>query len=268
MKFSLKNSIKNVLRNVSVGMLAVIMLAACGGGGGSPGTGVQSRYDIALATNTPTVVYGGVNTKMTIKLSGSCGTGGNACDNLIGKEIALSFSNSSAVTFTPSTVITNADGEAQVTISAASANVAEVVQITASVKLTGYDYSRTISLGVNNAVDRTITAADDQFISDLGKLKNCTDYQTFIVNVKNRNGVLQDNAQVSIQSSTQAEGGVKDLGVLKNLGRVWWIQARPALALCDETGTTPVIGDVMFNVLPGDGSLPYVIGYRVQYTAK
>ncbi|MEO6353917.1 MAG: hypothetical protein ABIO19_15630, partial [Burkholderiaceae bacterium] len=185
-----------------------------------------------------------------------------------GQEINLSSSNPSAVSFAPSTVLTNADGEAQVTVSAASADVAGVVKITASVRLTNYDYSRTISLGVNNTIDRTITVADDQFITNLGKLKNCTDYQIFIINVKNRNGVLQGNSQVSIRQTSQAEGGVKDLGVLNNLGRVWWIQARPELAFCDDTGTTPVIGDVMFDVLPGDGSLPYTIGYRVQYTAK
>lgn len=268
MRLSLRLSTKKLLLNMSVGVLAAIMLTGCGGGGGSPGAGPLARYDINLATNSSTVIFGGVNTKMTIKLSGSCGTGGSACDNLVGQKIDLSFSNPSAVVFTPSTIITDANGEAQVTVSAASSDVAEVVQITASVKLTGYDYSRTISLGVNNAVDRTITAADDQFISDLGKLKNCTDYQTFIVNVKNRNGVLQDNAQVSIKSIAQAEGSIKDLGVLKNLGHVWWIQARPALALCDDTGATPVVGDVIFNVLPGDGSAPYSIGYRVQYTAK
>ncbi|WP_035625515.1 hypothetical protein [Herminiimonas sp. CN] len=268
MRFGLKGNSEHAFRNIAAELCAAIMLAACGGGGGSPGTGPLARYDISLATNSSTVVFGGVNTRMTIKLSGSCGTGGNACDNLVGREIAISSSNPSAVSFTPSTVITNADGEAQVTVSAASVDVAGVVQITATTKLTGYDYSRTISLGVNNAVDRTITAADDQFVVDMGTLKSCTDYQTFIINVKNRNGVLQDNAQVNIQSITQAEGGVKDLGVLQSLGHVWWIQARPALALCDDKGVTPVVGDVMFNVLPGDGSAPYSIGYRVRYTAK
>ena len=121
---------------------------------------------------------------------------------------------------------------------------------------------------VNAQVDRTITQADDHFSQVLDQGKDCSNYQTFIVNVKNPSGVLQTNSTISIASASLAEAGLKDLGVFPDLGRVWLLQVRAPILTCSDTGATANVGTVDFSVLPGDGSAAYSVGYRLTYKSK
>ncbi|MGB7481796.1 MAG: hypothetical protein WA924_15830 [Burkholderiaceae bacterium] len=244
------------------------VLTACGGGGGDPGTGPLSNYSVNLSMDKTSVIYGGTNVLMAVKLSGNCGSGSSACDSVSGKVVALSTSKAGALSFTPATVITDSTGAALVTVTAASPDVSGIVDIRASVNLTGYEYSRSISVGVNNLVDRTITTADDRISTILGKLASCTDLRTYIVNVKNRSGVLQGNSVVTVAQDDFSDVGLKDLGLIKDLGRVWMLQVRPNMALCDASGAVRAPREVWFDVAPGDGSASYFVGYNFEYTTR
>lgn len=264
-------------------ILSVAAVTACGGGGGDPGssnaTATANRFTLSMVTRPTTSVFlGGTNTTAYISLAKTCtdtACGNLPLDNVSGQVVTLTSSDPTAVTFSPATAVTDSEGNAQIVISSASRDVSGLVNITASAKLSGHTYTRAVALRVNSDVDRTITTADDSFFQVLDQTKDCSNYQTFIVNVKNPAGVLQNNSEISIDSisfegsgSTAvplAEAGLKDLGVFNNLGRVWLLQVRPPALTCSESGTTTKIGDVIFSVSPGDGSAPYSIGYKIQF---
>lgn len=178
MKFGLKNSSTKMLLNIGAGTLAAIMLTACGGGGGDPGasnaTAVASRYTVNLIPKTNSAVFGGNDITADISVFNNCvetiitedsGSGvksttirapiqsdcGNLpLDTVVGKVVTVSSSNPAAVTFTQVNVITDKDGTAQVTISAANSNFSGIVEITASVTLSGHTYSASpVSINVN-----------------------------------------------------------------------------------------------------------------------
>ncbi|MGV8891936.1 MAG: hypothetical protein ACOH2K_03110 [Burkholderiaceae bacterium] len=55
MRFGLKNSAKNILRNAATGVLVAILVSACGGGGGSPGAIGGAGTDPIAVTVVPTI---------------------------------------------------------------------------------------------------------------------------------------------------------------------------------------------------------------------
>jgi hypothetical protein len=280
----IKNS--SVAKLAGVTMLGVIGLAACGGGGGDPGASnsaaAANRFTLSLLTRpTTSVFFGGSNTTAYVSLVKSCTTncGNVPLDNVAGQVVTLTSSDPSAVTFSPSTAVTDSEGNAQIVISSASRNVSGLIQLTASATLSGTTYSRNAALRVNAEVDRTISQADDTFFQVLDKTKDCSNYETLVINVKNPAGVIQNNSTVTLASiSTEtdstgaviplAEAGFKDLGLFSNLGRVWLLQIRPPELTCLATGSTAKIGDVTFRVSPGDGSPAYSIGYKIKFNSK
>jgi hypothetical protein len=264
-----------------------LAIAGCGGGGGDSGTtnasAVANRYTVNLAT-TPnsTVFFGGNNITANISLVNNCAstttsssttTTTSACgtvplDSVAGKTVTISSSNPAALTFSPSTVITDASGNAQVNISAAGVNVSGVVQVTASATLSGNTYSASpVSVAVNNQVDRTITSADSGSFQIVDFTKNCQDFKTYIINVQNANGTISSNSVVT-GSAVSAEIGGKQLGVFPGLGNVWLIQVRPPVATCLTSGATPQTGQATFSADPGDGTTPYQFGFRINFNTK
>lgn len=266
-----------------LGMCLALLTASCGGGGGDPGTSTSSivanRFNVALTTRpSPSVFYSGSNTTAYVQLTRTCS--GTSCgsmpiEDVGGQVVTLTASDSSALTFTPSTAITDSEGKAQFTISAASRSVSGLVNVTAKVTLSGHDYTRTVALNVNNQVDKTISAEDDNTFQVIDVSTDCSNYPTFIVNVKDRSDKIQDNSSVSVAAVTTdssgnflAEAGIKDLGLFTDLGRVWLLQVRPPnppSAQCTESGKTTQVGGVVFSVTPGDGTAAYEVGYEIKY---
>jgi hypothetical protein len=284
-KSMLRRTIPN-LNNRIIGLFGVclaLFLAGCGGGGGDPGssnsTAVASRYNVALVTRPATsVFYGGSNTTAYVTLTKTCS--GESCGSLpteavVGQVVTFSSNDPSAVIFNPTSVITDSEGKAQVSVSAASRSASAQINITATVSISGINYSRTVALNVNNQVNRTLSAEDHNTSQVLDTSTDCSNYPTFIVNVKDRLGNIQENSEITVDSinfngagDPLIEAAAQDLGVFTDLGRVWVLQVRPPnppSAQCSESGQTTQVGEVIFNVEPGDGSAAYKVGYELKY---
>jgi hypothetical protein len=260
-------------------------IAGCGGGGGDSGStnaaAVANRYRVNLAT-TPnsTVFFGGNNITANISLVNNCAStttsttttisacGTSPLDSVAGKTVTISSSSPAALTFSPSTVITDASGNAQVSISATGVNFSGTVQVTASATLSGNNYSASpVAVAVNNQVDRTITSADSGGFQIVDFTKDCQAFKTYIINVQNANGTISSNSVVT-GSAISAEFGLKDINVFPGLGNVWLIQVRPPAATCLTSGATPQIGEVTFTADPRDGTTPYQFGFRINFNTK
>jgi len=269
---SIKSSGRHAFRMLMSAILSMI-LASCGGGGGEPGSGTPAgRFSISLASDSSSVFFGGSNAIVTISLKNNCTgtTGTSVCStssDVSGQVINLSSDVSSAVTFSPSIAITDKDGNAQVTIASASTDVSGIVNIIATATLSGFNYSGSMAIGVNTQVDRTISAADNNVFTTVDATADCK-WFSYMVNVQNSVGTVQDNSIITAAASTNAEVGLKSLGVFKGLGQVWWLQIRPNTATCLVGGATPVIGEVDFIADPGDGSKAYSFAYRISYKTK
>lgn len=269
---SIKSSGRNAFRIAMSAMLA-LTLVSCGGGGGEPGTGTAAgRFSLNIVTDTASVFFSGNNATATISLRNNCTgpTSSTTCastSGVSGQVVTLSSDVSSSLTFSPSIAVTDKDGNAQVAISAATRDVSGIVSVTATSSLSGVVYSGSMAMKVNTQVDRTIGPSDDGFIMTLNATSDCK-WFSYIVNVQNPAGVVQDNSVITATLATNAEIGLKDLGLFKNLGQVWFLQVRPNSVTCLVGGATPVIGQVGFSASPGDGSAPYSIGYNIKYQTK
>lgn len=276
MEQGLKMKVVKAAARLTLAGASLTLLASCGGGGGDPGrnndTIAANRFALSVQVSpTTSLFYEGTNSSLDITLAKQCSgadCGNLPLDSVANQVITLSPSNANAVTFTPSQVITDGQGRARVTVNAANRDVSGRVDITASATLSGYTYRGKAVFNVNNVVDRTITAADHQFLQDVNFSTDCFNYKTEIVNVKDSNGIVQQSAVITNTTNIDGEGFAKDLGVFGGLGRVWLLQARPDSATCDTSGDKQKKGIVAFDVALDNPAVVYQIGYSPIFKTK
>lgn len=268
MKLIKNKGLLNRLSGFSAALACALMLAACGGGGGDSGSSLaSSRYNLSFNTGEwTTIFYGGNDATGYIKLT-KTSTESSASPDVSSQTVHLSASVPGAVTL--SSAVTNADGEAIVTIMA-NDGFSGTVTVTATVNISGNEYRASTTLNVNNVVNSSISRSA-QVIHDLGKLE-CGTYKTYFVNVKKDTISTPNstNSTITVFSETGgAEGVAQLLGEFGILGDVWLIQVMPpVIPICKEDGANQVTGEVMFEVVPDLLATPYYFGYRFIYNVE
>lgn len=229
MRFGLKNSSTNAFRSVAAGVFAVIVLTACGGGGGSPGTtgenpggsspGGSSTVSIPAAINFVSAVP--ADKSIVIKGAGGNGRTESALLTFIvvdkanvgipGIKVDFTTINTKPVTLISTTGITDASGNVVATLN--SGVDPTTVRVTATIQGTAISIiSDTVTVTTGQPTQERMTLAREKVnVEGINYVGETNKISVFMAD--DSGGVVANGTQIVFTTDSGAivgDGGTND----------------------------------------------------------